>query len=348
MAVGRVYDSVFLEHGVEWHIEKARRLEAIHDQLQGDGLWNEMVSLEVPAAATETIALVHTEPYIDEIRRISRQGGGELDHDTIATAQTWDAATRAVGGCVAAVDAIFAGEVQSAAALVRPPGHHALPNRGMGFCFFNNAAIAAEYAIRSQYASRVAIVDFDVHHGNGTQDFFYNRGDVLYVSTHQDPFYPGTGLAAEMGVDEGLHKTVNCPLPSECDDRLMLRVYDEVIVPVLTQFDPEFLIMSAGYDGYHKDPLAGHAITTGGYHTLSRRLARVAHDTCGGRVLMVLEGGYNLDVLGLCVENTILALMNREPMHEDPNPRSDTATQAPALVEHVKDLIDFHRQWHEL
>ncbi len=348
MAVGRVFDSLFLEHGVQWHVEKAERLQAIQDRLQADGIWDEMVSLHVPAADRETIGLVHTEPYINEIRRISERGGGELDHDTIATENTWEAAIHAVGGCVAAVEAILEGDGHSAAALVRPPGHHALPNRGMGFCFFNNAAIAAEYAIRNHHVSRVAIIDFDVHHGNGTQDFFYNRGDVLYVSTHQDPFYPGTGLAEEMGVDEGLRRTVNFPLPSGCDDRLMLQCYDEVIVPVIRQFDPELIIISAGYDGYHRDPLAGHVITTGGYHKISRRLARVAHDVCGGRILMVLEGGYNLDVLGQCAENTVLALMNREPLHEDPNPLSETATQAPGLVEQVQDLIHLHHQWQEL
>lgn len=340
-----MYHPIFAEHGVEWHIEKADRLASIREQLVADDLWDQMTPVDAPMADEDTIAMVHTRDYIDQIRRLSEAGGGQLDHDTIATEETWEAACRAVGGCVDAVDAILDGQIDTAACLVRPPGHHALPNRGMGFCFFNNAAIAAEHAIRHRRVSPVAIVDFDVHHGNGTQDFFYNRGDVLYASTHQDPFFPGTGLAEEMGVDEGLRRTVNFPLPRGCTDKHILRCYDAIILPLLRKFDPELIIVSAGYDGYHGDPLAGHRLSTDCFHALSSRVQDVAEDTCDGRVCMTLEGGYNLDVLGLCVENSILAMMGRSTLHPDPKPEEDTLAR-PGLAEHVRELIEFHRQWH--
>lgn len=342
MATGRVYNEIFLEHGETWHVENRTRLEAILARLQSDGLWDAMEELETYPAERKELLWLHTDEYLEELQAISARGGGSLDADTVANWATWAAATVAVGSCLGAVQDIIEGGVDNALCLVRPPGHHALPDRGMGFCFLNNAALAAEFAIRHDL-ERVAIVDFDVHHGNGTQDMFYHRGDVLYASIHQWGLYPGTGTIDEVGVDTGMGNNVNIPLPAGAQGRHYLRALDEVILPVLRRYEPQLLIVSAGYDGHHSDPLAKHDLTTDAYYEMTTRLRQAAEELCEGRLCVILEGGYETAALAHGVENTALALLS-QPLRTPEETRPHVHPDATARVEtDLEQIIEIHR-----
>ena len=342
MATGRVYNEIFLEHGETWHVENRTRLEAITARLQADGLWEAMEQLDTYPAESAELLWLHTEEYLEELQAISARGGGSLDPDTVANWATWAAATVAAGSCMAAVGDIIEGGVDNALCLVRPPGHHAGADRGMGFCFLNNAALAAEFAIRHEL-ERVAIIDFDVHHGNGTQDLFYHRGDVLYASIHQGELYPGTGTFDEVGVDAGMGNNVNIPLPRGAQDVHYLRALDEVIIPVLRRYQPQLLVVSAGYDGHHTDPLAQHDLTTDAYYEMTIRLRQAAEELCEGRLCVILEGGYAVEALAHGVENTALALLG-EPLRTPDETLPEVHPDAAARVEdHLSQIIDIHR-----
>ena len=344
MATGRVYDDIFLRHGPPWHPEKSERLEVICQLLQDDGLWDELHPLPTPPAPPELIATVHEPDYVEHVRLLSESGGGALDHETMVSPDTYEAAARAIGGCVTAVEAILAGELHNAIGLLRPPGHHAMPNRGMGFCIFNTIAIAADYAIRECGLERVAIVDFDVHHGNGTQHVFFHRRDVLYISLHQYPLYPGTGPLEEVGIDAGRGYNINLPLPAGTSDYHIERCLDEVILPALVDiYKPQLVLVSAGYDGYHADPLAGWDLSAECYHAITQRLVEAAEAVCDGRLCLLLAGGYLLDALPVCVENSVLALLGRLPLHEDPFPADSDTARAPNLDDRVERVLQFHK-----
>ena len=237
---------------------------------------------------------------------------GHLDADTYYSAGSWEAALLAAGAVVDLATAVHGGTLDNGMAFVRPPGHHATRDRAMGFCLLNHVAVAA--ATLAASGARVAIVDFDVHHGNGTQDIFYDDGRVLYCSTHQSPFYPGTGAVAERGEGRGLGATINVPLPEGAGDRALLAAYDEVILPAMARFGPDVVIASAGFDAHQADPLASLQVTEAGYAQLVRRLASAA----GGRLAMALEGGYSLEVLGRCAVVAMEALLDlpMRPEHQ--------------------------------
>jgi len=334
MATGRVYNELFLEHGETWHVENRVRLEAVLARLQGNGLWDAMEELDTYPAERAQLLWLHTEEYLEELQALSTRGGGSLDSDTVANWATWAAASVAAGGCMAAVQDIIEGGVDNALCLVRPPGHHAEADRGMGFCFLNNAALAAEFALHHDL-ERVALVDFDVHHGNGTQDMFYNRGDVLYASIHQEGLYPGTGTIDEVGVDAGMGQNINIPLPRGAQDRHYLRALDELIIPALRRAQPQILVVSAGYDGHATDPLAQHELTCDGYYQIMLRLRQAAEELCEGRLCVVLEGGYEPQALAHGVENTALALLG-EPLRE---PDATLPEVHPLATERVDDAL---------
>ena len=347
MATGLVYDELFLEHGEPWHVENRQRLEAIVARLQGSGLWERLEPLDITPADENQLLWLHDEDYLEELQLLSRRGGGQLDADTVANWATWAAATTAAGSCMAAVGDMLEGGVDNALCLVRPPGHHARPSQGMGFCFLNNAALAAEFALRHSLR-RVAIFDWDIHHGNGTQEMFYHRGDVLYISIHQGGIYPGTGSLDEVGVDAGTARTVNLPLARGAQDRHYLRAMDEVALPIMRRYEPELIIVSAGYDGHHSDPLAGHELTTDVYHAMTARLRELAEELCEGRLLVCLEGGYALEALAHGVENTALALLG-EPIAEPDAGAPAVHPDATARVdEYLEAAIEVHRARLEL
>ena len=226
MKVAFVYDSVYLKHDTGQHVENANRLEAIISHLEQSQLKQQLIPIKPRAASIEELSLVHHEQYISHLQEVARKGGGWLDADTIMSPDSYEAAVYAAGGVIRATEVVMGGEVDSAFALVRPPGHHATSQRAMGFCLFNNIAIAAKYALEKHKLERIAIIDFDVHHGNGTQEAFYDNPQVLYISTHQYPFYPGTGSVEESGSGGARGTTVNIPLKVGCGDAEYLLVFE--------------------------------------------------------------------------------------------------------------------------
>lgn len=313
MTAGYVYDPLYLEHGAPGHPESPDRLRAITSHLQESGILAAMTRIEARDATEEDLLLVHTPAHAGHVRSVcaSATTNHWFDPDTYAGPRSYQAAVRAVGGVIAAVDHVLDGSVPAVFCLVRPPGHHATPTRAMGFCLFNNVAIAAAHALRRRGLRRVAIVDFDVHHGNGTQDAFYADPQALYFSTHQYPHYPGTGHWSETGEGEARGTTVNVPLPVGCGDQEYLRVYREVCVPLVRRFGPQLILVSAGLDAHFADPLAGMLLTTKGFYQVASILLELAQEVCQGRIVYALEGGYDRTALAWSVRACIDALLGR-------------------------------------
>lgn len=316
MATGYVYHPVYLEHNQPGHPENARRLERIMDTLRDAGVLERLTPVEARPATEAELARVHTPAYIAQVRRVAERGGGHLDADTYMNARSYDAAVMAAGGLLALVEAVVEGRVQNGFALVRPPGHHALPDRGMGFCLFNNVAVAARHAQTLPGIRRVFIADIDVHHGNGTQAVFEADPTVFYFSTHEYPYYPGTGHWKETGVGEGKGSVLNVPLPAGVGDQGYLRVYEELVWPLARRFRPDLILVSAGYDSHWQDPLAMMQLSLGGYARIARELVAMAGELCAGRIVFTLEGGYHLDVLAHGVLNAFYALLGEETVSD--------------------------------
>lgn len=302
-------DRRFLEHDPgAGHPESPARLAAVLADLERAPVAG--VTIEAPRPATDAeIEAVHAPAYRAQLAALAGRRAA-LDPDTATSPGSVDAAVRAAGAAVGAVRAVMSGRADNAFALVRPPGHHAEPDRAMGFCLFNNVAIAAEAARRGG-AERVLIVDWDVHHGNGTQDMFAARPDVLYMSVHQYPFYPGTGAAEEIGVGAGRGATVNCPLPGRQGDADYGVVFHDLFLPAARAFAPDLVIVSAGYDAHARDPLANMRLTERGYAAMTTALAQLAAESCGGKLVLVLEGGYDLIALAASVRASLEALTGR-------------------------------------
>jgi acetoin utilization deacetylase AcuC-like enzyme len=290
------------------HPERVARLEAIARALAAPD-FAALDRRKAPVGAREDILLCHPGGYVDRIAAaIPDEGWVSLDADTHVSAGSMQAALRAVGGCVAAVDAVLSGEVANAFVACRPPGHHAERETAMGFCLFGNVAIAARHAMERHGLSRVAIVDFDVHHGNGTQDLLWDEPRALFVSSHQMPLYPGSGHPHETGAHDNV---MNVPLAPMTDGNAMRRVYESEVIPALLDWRPELLLISAGFDAHAADPLANLEWTAEDFAWLTGRLCDVAEDVCEGRVVSTLEGGYDLDALGLSVAAHVRVLMER-------------------------------------
>jgi acetoin utilization deacetylase AcuC-like enzyme len=310
--VGYVYDDTYLEHTLPGHPESASRLNAIMTHLEAEGVLSQMMRLDPRDASTEEVLLAHTRSLLEEVAAAVPSGHAWLDIDTYLAPGSYRAALRAAGGVVAAVDAVISRELDSAFCFVRPPGHHATPDRAMGFCLFNNVAIAALHTLGNRGLARVAIIDFDVHHGNGTQDIFWADPRALYFSTHQHPFYPGTGNWDETGAGEGQGMTVNVPFPRGCGDDAHLAAVDEICAPALRRFRPELILVSAGFDAHFADPLAGQLVSTRGYYDVATALRGLAEELCEGRIVFALEGGYDLDAIAWSSQACADALLGNE------------------------------------
>ena len=313
MPVGFVTNPNHVEHAVEDHPERPERLEAVLALLEQCGLRDRLERIEPRDATDEELAWVHGPNYLDTLRRSCAQGGGWLDPDTYVRPGSCDAAWRAAGACLAATEAVLSGRVDSAFCAVRPPGHHARPQGGMGFCLLNNVAVAAQYARRRHSLERVAIVDIDVHHGNGTQDAFYADPNVLYLSTHQAPFYPGTGQVEETGAGEGAGANVNIPMPAGCGDAEYRAAFEQVVEPLVRRFRPQLILVSCGFDAHFADPLAGMALSVAGYGELATRLRTLAEELCEGRLVFVLEGGYDPTAISWGVRTVLEVLLGETP-----------------------------------
>jgi acetoin utilization deacetylase AcuC-like enzyme len=295
-----------LEHDTGPHPEQPARITAIERELSGRG-WLGFKRVQSPAVARSDLTAVHPEHYVDAIERISAQGGGHLDPDTVASAGSYQAALHAAGGAVELVDLLLDGRADTVFSCHRPPGHHALPARAMGFCLFNNVAVAATHAVRVRGLERVLILDWDVHHGNGTNDIFHGSDEVLFISIHESPLYPGSGHAADLGTGDGRGYTVNLPVSAGADDQLFRSLVDHVAVPLATAYEPQLVLISSGYDAHRDDPLATCDVTEAGFAEMTRSMQRCC-DGLGAPLGAVLEGGYALDALGRSVAATMEAL----------------------------------------
>ncbi len=310
LKTGLVYDEVFLKHKTgPGHPERPERLTAIMDRLKLNGVLAHLVLLKPAAAAQEWITRVHTPEYVERVRKSCAAGIGYVDTpDAPASFDSYEAALAAVGGVLGAVDAVMDGRIKNAFCAVRPPGHHALKERAMGFCLFNNVAIAARYIQKRHKLAKVLIVDWDVHHGNGTQAAFYDDPTVFYFSTHQSPFYPGSGNAEEKGEGKGVGFTLNVPLPAGSGDAEYLKAFEEKLGPAAAAFKPDFVLISAGFDAAQDDLLGRMKITPAGYAALTRIVKGIAEKYCQGRLVATLEGGYNLEALAASVEAHVRVL----------------------------------------
>jgi acetoin utilization deacetylase AcuC-like enzyme len=330
VTTGLAYSDAFLLHDTgARHPERAERLRAIVGRLKDAGLWSRLDVWEPGRADDQLLTLVHTPEHVRDMREFIAAGGGHIDADTVVSAGSWEAALRAVGAVVEAVGAVTEGRLDNALCLVRPPGHHATSSRAMGFCVFNNVAIAAAWLLGSRRAQRVAILDYDVHHGNGTQDAFYDRSDVLYVSTHQYPLYPGTGHWREAGAGEGAGCTLNLSLPPGSGDEVYAEALQRIIEPAVRRYAPDFILVSLGFDAFWADPLASLRLSVGGAYTPLLRSARdLASAMCGGRLVVALEGGYDLGALAHGSEAVCHLLLEEEPPADPLGPAPDQLSRA--------------------
>ena len=299
MSTGLLLDPIFTTHDTGLgHPECASRYVAVSKALSQAGLVAETVSIAQRPATEDEVLRCHTRAYYKTAQSDVAAGLDELSTgDTTICPKSFDVALRAAGGVVNAVDAVMTGKVRNAFCAVRPPGHHARPAQGMGFCLFNNIAIGARHAIAAHGAHKVLIVDWDVHHGNGTQDIFYSDGSVFFFSTHQAPWYPFTGHAEETGDGQGRGSTLNCPLPAGTGMKAILSAFEERLMPAAQKFKPDLIMISAGFDSRLQDPLGQFRLTDEDFAHLTQLLMKFAAEECGGRIVSVLEGGYNLNGL---------------------------------------------------
>lgn len=309
MNTGIVQDPLYLEHirGVP-HVETPQRLEVIYQMLT-DHFPDQLEQVIPRPANEEELGYIHTREHIKKIAATAGKSLVSLDPDTQTSPRSFEAALLAAGGCLSLIDALLSDKIDNGFALIRPPGHHAEANRAMGFCLFNNIAVAAEYARKRYGLGKVLIVDWDLHHGNGTQRSFWEEDHILYFSTHQYPYYPGTGGLGEVGSPSARGYTINCPLSSGYQDEDFAQIFERILVPVGRQFQPDLILVSAGFDTYYEDPLGAMLVTPKGYARMTRILMQLAEECCAGRIVVVLEGGYHLGGLTLSVMSVIKELL---------------------------------------
>ena len=341
MATGYVYDPIYLEHDLPGHPESSQRLRAVWARLQQTDLLSALTPIPAQPASEELLFSVHAEDYVHQVEQVALGGGGHLDSDTYVATQSYDAALMAAGGLVEATAAVLDNRVQNAFALVRPPGHHALHARGMGFCLFNNVAVAAQFALQTGGLERVLIVDFDVHHGNGTQDAFFDTDRVMFFSTHQYPFYPGSGHWGETGQGRGEGYTANVPLPYGVGDAGFRTIMENVLYPIAARYQPELILVSAGYDAHWNDPLAALNLSLTGYAQISRMLGALAEELGEERLVYTLEGGYHLNVLTHAVSNTFRTLL-RQSGDQITDPFGPSPYDEPSVQDLVVHLQSLH------
>lgn len=343
MKTSVIYSPRYLDHNPGYdHPDTPNRLRVIIEELdRNDVFKSEKCSLVKPKPATiETIELVHQHDYVQMVQRMGASGGGLLDlGDTVVNRESFEVALLAVGGVLEGTKLVANGKCKNAFALVRPPGHHAGGYYASGFCLFNNIAIAATHLLLDKDLNRILILDTDVHHGNGTQDIFYNTDKILYVSLHQDPRdFPGTGFTDEIGEGKGLGYTVNIPFPYRIEDQTYLKAFNEIVVPITKQYKPQFILVSAGFDGHYTDPIGGLSLSTNCYTKVFSKILDLATLLCKGKLVVALEGGYSLRFLGKIVTAAISKMADFPytvyDSHCASNPR--TRKRAEEIIKDVK------------
>lgn len=341
MSVGYVYDEIYQLHDTGAHVEGKDRLTHIDAVLEKTRVKEQLKLITPRAASIEEIAAIHSRDYIDELKGEIDRGGGWLDPDTYVSTGSWKAALYAAGGLLNAVNAVMCKEHSSAFALIRPPGHHAVHTHQMGFCLFNNVAIAAQFALKNYNIKKILIIDFDVHHGNGTQEAFYTDPHVLYFSIHQYPWYPFTGRADETGEGSGTGFNVNVPMEAETGDKEYLCIFNEVLVPIAQRYQPELILVSAGYDAHWKDDIARINLSTTGYARLTKIIKHIAEESCDGRMVYALEGGYHRGALAFSVAATFEVLLDHNSIF-DPYGESPSSITPPDFDGFINMLRNIH------
>jgi acetoin utilization deacetylase AcuC-like enzyme len=306
-----IYSDEYLKHNTgPSHPESPERLKSIMTYLTKSDLMKRLVILEPNPASLEWIEEIHSVTYINDVKNYSEQGMTYIhSYDNQICPESYRVAILAVGGVLYAVDNVMEEEFKKAFCLIRPPGHHSLRDEAMGFCLFNNIAIAAKYLLKKYQLKRILIVDWDVHHGNGTQSAFYEDPEVLYFSIHQHPLYPGSGMEWEKGKGAGEGFTMNFPVPPGTGDEVYIKIFSEKLYPKAIEYNPEFVLISAGFDAHKEDPLASISLTENAYRELTDIVVKIADECSGGRIVSVLEGGYNLKFLPLCVAEHLKSLI---------------------------------------
>jgi len=337
-----IYDDIYLNHETGEHPENKRRVLSIMGALRRLGLMDSIELRKPRKAELKEISYIHSEDYIEEVRRICASGGGYLDYDTPLSPQSFEVALYSAGGLLICVEEMMEERFQRGMAVVRPPGHHAEINAGMGFCIFNNVAISARHLQYRYGLRKILIIDWDVHHGNGTQQAFYYDPNVLFFSLHQSPFYPGTGKANEVGSGEGEGFTVNVPLPAGCTNSVYHLVFEEILSPIFQEFSPEFVLISAGFDAHFLDPIGGMNLTSDGFAQISEIVRELSKSTRG--VALVLEGGYHLDALGYSVAKTVKVFSESEVEFEEPYiPPVDRISQR--ALQSIKEVMKIQKNY---
>jgi len=310
-------DDVFLEHDTGSHPESSDRLRSIHRHVDDSGLRKRFQAGAIDPATLEQLSRVHDKEYVEYVAQIAERGGGRIDADTVVSRRSYDVARKAAGAAVAAVDNVVGGQHQKAMCLCRPPGHHALKDRGMGFCLFNNVAVAARHAQEEHGLSRILIVDWDVHHGNGTQAVFYDHDEICFFSAHRYPFYPGTGSSDETGHGPGLGSTFNLPLAFGVSRAEYLKRFQAMLERAAEHCRPELVFISAGFDAHRDDPIGSLGLQDEDFGALTTLVALVAENYCNGKIVSLLEGGYNVEALARSVGQHIEALVPKSSSDGD-------------------------------
>ena len=306
---GIVKDKRYMNHRPGFgHPESHKRLEVIYAMLEEPDMAEGYIEVPVRRASEDELLLIHSSEYVSFVASTEGQEYRSLDPDTTTSAGSYEAALLAAGGLCEAISMVISGELDNAFALVRPPGHHAERGRGMGFCLFNNVAVGARYAQEYHGLKRILVIDWDLHHGNGTQHSFEEDPSILYFSTHQYPYYPGTGAYDQTGRGKGEGYTVNVPLSTGYGDGEYLGIFEGILKPVVLEFDPELILVSAGFDIYEADPLGGMSVTPGGFAALTRSIMEMADECCAGKMVITLEGGYHLGGLRDSVKTVLREL----------------------------------------
>ncbi len=336
MATAYISDTRFAKHTLQGHVEHAGRLTAIQEALDRNGVTKRMVSLTPTPVEDGLLRAVHTEDYLKLLAWTETQRGVQLGPDTYVLPESFGVAKLSAGAAVRAVEAVLGGEVNNVLVAARPPGHHALPDMAMGFCLLGNISLAAHHAKKKYGLKRILIVDYDVHHGNGTQDIFYADPEVLFLSTHQHPWYPGTGMLNDTGTGAGTGYTVNVPIQAGVGDDGFARIYEQIVWPVAQRYKPELMLVSAGFDAHWDDPLGGLELSLKGYDHLTRQLMAMAAELCGGKIVFVLEGGYNLEALSHGILNVASALLVDSQVRDPLGPGTSPEPSITKLIEDVR------------
>jgi len=311
MKLGIVNSDIFKRHNTGTHPENINRLEAINSALSKIDR-NLLLDIKIEKINLDDLYKTHSKEYVSFVESFCNNYEGRIDEDTVVSHESYNVSLYACGSVLNALNMIMNNEINKAFCFIRPPGHHALPNKVMGFCLFNNLAVAVNKAIEKYKLERIAVLDFDVHHGNGTESIFYNSSNVLTISWHQYPFWPFSGNYDDIGIDNGKGYNINIPIPKDFSDYIYLETFENVVLPVLKKYKPQIIFVAAGYDAHYKDPLGGLNATDELYKYLANIINKVSDELCSGRLLLTLEGGYNLEALHNGIYNTILNLIGEK------------------------------------